>query len=508
MTEETQDAPGQEPQQPHAAEEVVAQPAPKEEPAVNPQINPNVNVSKHVIEPLDPKKKEIQNPIHFMRVTNAEFEEAYKVYPKLDPESDRKIRDWLDTLRRARRHTVLNDTFAACFKRKDSLWEQYVDVAGNKLNLTRPLIGGAVSAGEKITGMKARLKMQKAISTGSPVHFPLWHSGIWLTLSTPSDGELLNMERAIANDKINLGRMTQGAVFAHTSVYMAEHIIRMVLEHIHDTNIKDFEPAQALELIRITDLTSMIHALACSVFPNGHYFQQPCVLHPDKCTYVAEDTVKFQNMFFYDTNAITIEQKRHMSNRNAKYTIDEIKSYQRKGCVSDGKTVTLQTTNEEIRLVLKVPNLKEYLETGMAWVQHIVDTVDKIISSDASITEKNEFIQKHSLISIFRQYGHWVEKIVFSDDSEISERDDIESALTDLSGDTTLYQKFFEAIQQYIEEVTVTVIGIPSYRCPSCGTPMTSEESKHPHIIPVEVMQTFFTLSHRRLDRIRLLANQ
>lgn len=482
---------------------VVSQPASAEMPELaEPAICPTVTLTKPFSEPVG-KLKEIQNPIHFMRVPNKVFEKVYKNYPKLDPENDKRIRDWLSVLQRARRHNVLDDTFEKSFERPGSDWQQFVEFNGAKMALRKPVIGGGVTAGEKLSGMKARLKMQSAINLGTPAMIPLFHSGIWLTVDTPSDGALLNMERQIFADKVNLGRITQGAVFSHTSVYMANHLIKMVMEHVHDSTIKDFDPEQALDIIRITDMIAMIWGLACTIYPAGHHYQQPCVMAPDKCTYIAEETIKLQNIFFHDNTGLTVEQKRHMSNSNAKYTIDEIKAYQRMGRVSDGKTVTLSAAHDDIQLVLRVPTLRNYIETGYAWVEHIVETVDRIINSDASIDEKNDFIQRHSLISVFRQYGHWVEKIIFSDGSEISDREDIEVALTSMSSDTTLYEKFFAAIQDYIEEVTITIVGIPSYKCPACGTPMTSEESKHPYIIPIEIMQTFFTLSHRRLDRIR-----
>ena len=82
------------------------------------------------------------------------------------------------------------------------------------------------------------------------------------------------------------------------------------------------------------------------------------------------------------------------------------------------------------------------------------------------------------------------------------EADDVIATLTSDEGS---YKAFFDSIHDYINETTISVIAIPRYSCPNCGEPMSPEQKKHPHLMPIDPTNVFFTvLGQRIIKSLRL----
>lgn len=475
------------------------EPAAVAEEEAKPKIFLNVTLEKEVTGAKD-KDSEFQRPIGLLSVSLEKLDELAKDYAKIDITADRETRRWLAALDEGRQHGVVGGSFIESIAREGSDWRQNVQHDGVKLSIGRPSFGGA-AADQKLTGQRAVIKMQSALGIGSTVQVPLWHSGIWLTINAPSDSKLLIMERRISDEKITLGRLLHGLVYAHSSVYTVNHLLTLLLDCVYDATIKDYSAEKLLKAIKVTDLTSLALGFACTIYPNGYDHKQPCVLHPDKCKHVSEEKLNLARLFFYDQTAITTEQRRHMAERNKKHTDEEILKYQTLGKIGESKTFKL---NDEVTVVLKVPTLADYLESGTTWIQSIENMVSEALTGRPTDEQKDEFITQQSVATIFRQYAHWVDKIIFRDNDVIDDKESIQEVLSMLSSDQKLYEVFFDEIKKYIDDSTICVVGIPAYNCPSCGTPMAPEERKHPNIIPIDVINLFFTLARRRLERTRM----
>ena len=168
------------------------------------------------------------------------------------------------------------------------------------------------------------------------------------------------------------------------------------------------------------------------------------------------------------------------------------------------KTVKI---NDSLSLVLDVPNLKNDIETGTRWVDSIVDRVDEIFS-DGKIDDqtKNLRIIEQSRATALRQYASWIKKILIpTEEGEVSSIEDrytIDSSCETLTSNPEVCKRIFEEILKFIDDVTVSLIGIPSYDCPKCQSPQSDEDSKHPEIIPLSVDDIFFTLVRQWTTRI------
>jgi hypothetical protein len=94
--------------------------------------------------------------------------------------------------------------------------------------------------------------------------------------------------------------------------------------------------------------------------------------------------------------------------------------------------------------------------------------------------------------------------VQWGDDHEVTDKESIEGLLDSMSSDDYVRSELLEKITDYISYSCITVVGVPSYACPSCGK-VNESDKKHPTIrsvIPLDVYQTFFALLAQRVQRI------
>lgn len=505
--QENQQAPAQdatvEPVAVAVEDRVVAEPAPVaqvDNTAKVEDLRPRISGTVTLERPCkDPIKEPGKIPVFILRNTVEEFNEKAEEYPQFNPSTGQEGRDWMVAVREAIPHVLIGGAHMRALARDQADWQQSVESEGVRLLIGRPTMGNV--EGQKLTGDRAVMRVQNALGLGSMVQVPLWHSGIWVTIKAPSDSDLLVLERQITEEKITLGRQTNGLIYSNSSVYTVHHLMNFAMQHIYDATIKDVTPDNLKKVIKLTDIPTLVWALACTIYPNGFTFRQPCIDHPDKCQHVTEEHLNLTKLSWVDRSGLTRNQKRHMYDRTAKYTNEEVLKYQLEGSVADGRKVEL---NDKLAIHLKVPSVEQYIRSGFAWIEGIVESVEKSMGTTVMGREKNRFITQNGIVTALRQYAHWVDKIVFEDNEVVDDLETIEELLSTLSADEKIYEKFFTAVRDYIDDATISMIAIPSYSCPACGKPMSPEESKHPYLIPLEVIRLFFTLTGLKLIRARI----
>ena len=117
--------------------------------------------------------------------------------------------------------------------------------------------------------------------------------------------------------------------------------------------------------------------------------------------------------------------------------------------------------------------------------------------------ERDEYLIKQAKTTVMRQYAHFVKSITYLD-NEYTDRETIESIISDVSSSDELRKRFQDEIKDFIDDSTVALIAIPTYKCPSCGREQReAREGKHMlGLIPIEVMSNFFTLAAQKIRRI------
>lgn len=435
--------------------------------------------------------------------------------PKINLVDSPEGRKWATVLQDGIDLTVAENGFIPSLENKDSEWRQFVPYNGQELRGRQPNLGGG-AANQVLTGERAVLQILTHVGTGTIFQVPLWHTGIWLTLKPPLETELVELNRMLVSQKIELGRYTYGLAFSNSIVYTVEHLMDFALRHVYDASIKlDVSDTRALkDLILAQDIPSVLWGLACTLYPKGFQYRRACMQDPATCNHVVEELMNLRKLLWTNRAALTDWQRAHMASwRSASKDLESVKKYQEEMLQLNDFTIKLQEgTEQEMRIILKSPTVSDYVDSGHRWINGIVDLVDKVLAAQNKAGEREKLITQHGQATAMRQYTHWIRSIEFDHHvvngeeihRTVEDREAIEKVCDALSGDDGIRNHFMQQVGEYINQSTQAVVGIPTYDCPAC---QATQESTHqlPHhrnIIPLDVIQTFFALLTQRISRI------
>ena len=407
---------------------------------------------------------------------------------------------WLKCFNEAKEAFIPGGSLYKTLHADDSTWNQDVDHETSKIGIMQGKPLDTKSSGN-ITGNDALLRLNDALNLGGIVRIPLWHSGIWVTLKAPNSRKLITIDRLLANEKIILGRQTNGMIYSNVSVYLRKTLMELVLDSITDTSLGDYNRESLLDIIRITDYNVLLWGITCAIYPDGYNISQPCVADITKCQNIVEERVALSKISWVNTAALSSEQREFIwQSLSTKRTKEEILDYQGSlECNSEHKI----PVNDLFGIYLKVPSIREDLESGVKWVDSVVSSVEETFEGlDENDNLKNIRISEQARASTLRQYVSWISKCEIIEcvstsspsPAYITDRSTIEAACESMTSSADACDTIFKAIGNFIDQSTINVIGLPSYDCPNCGESNNPELSSHPDIIPIAIDEIFFIL--------------
>lgn len=409
---------------------------------------------------------------------------------------------WAENIKYASANHYFHDEFTTITENGD--WQQTLNYDGKAIGVMRSNVKPP-EKGAELTGATANLAVRQKAKVGGSVTVPLWHSGIWVHLKTPSNKALLEHERSLAQAKTDLGRKTNGTIFSNEMVMNYVSTANFVLQHCFDSSLMDHSVENLAANISILDIPTLAWGMASAIYQNGFPLTRPCVDNPEKCHHVMQMMLNISKMLIVNNSAFTNEQKMHMANPKIKHKIEDIKKYQ--AAVIDRVGNNVIPFVEDMSIRLKIPSIAEYEDSGYRWIDAIVDMVDGAAGVPLEGALREQYIQDQAKLAKLRQYGHWIAEIIVDSENEnvIKDVDDIEENISDMSShndwdvEDDHTTRIIDDILLFIEKCSLSIIAIPKYECPECGAEQTDEYSKHPQLIPVDAVRLFFTLRSLRL---------
>lgn len=378
------------------------------------------------------------------------------------------------------------------FTREGSAWRQGLDTPNGRLAFSSPKF--AEKDGQKLTGENALIRMRALLGSGGLVQIPLWHSGFHITLKTPKDSAYLELRERNEQARIALGRVTFGMAFSNTSGYLVDNIVDMIMDHVYSTTLKDSKNLR--DKISILDLPILVWGLACTIWPNGFQFARSSVTAEGIVSKnVITGLIDVGKLMWVDQTAFTDRQKAHMSNRQPEQITDDmVKIYREQFVHSSGRTIQLK--DDQVTIGLKVPSIGDYVRSTQVWIDSLISVIDRTFTGDRTDVEgRNRSILDHANLSRMRQYGHWIANVSI-DGNSYSDTETIDSMLEVLSGVKEIQEKYYPAIDSFINDSTAAVIAIPETSGKETNLP------RFPHLIPIDVIGVFFSLLMHRVSRI------
>lgn len=436
------------------------------------------------------------DPVHVAMVDQSTFAEVLNTSPNVEYTSSEQGMRWLEAIQGAADHFEPGQIFSSTAQREGSLYRQYVKNGEERLGAGKPRQSSSEGP-SVLSGERALQRLTSAMGLGTVVRIPLWHSGIWISIKAASDGDLLELERAIAFDKITLGRQTYGMVFSNSTVYIASRVMNFILDRVHSSSLHSDSRKALKRAIRVQDLPLIIWGMMCANHPNGFPFSQPCTADVENCQHVTEETLNLSKLCWTDNNALTSQQLTHMADRDKTYRQEDLERYTSDHTYGHPKVVSV---TDRIKVRLKSPTLEEFETSGFKWVDGIVEMVRGAMGGDQSQEELNRAITNQAMASTLLQYAHWVDEVIIDDTDTIVDRKTIDSTLNWMSADKEAADTLFTQIAEYIDDSTISLIAIPHYDCPACSKEMSNNHHRYTNLIPLGAMQLFFTLLGQRIQ--------
>lgn len=388
--------------------------------------------------------------------------------------------------------------FGRSFQR-DSAWVQTVE--GNN----GPLPAARERRHTKNMTATERIMSRLPVGSGVKLSFPCWGSGFWMTISTPSEIELLDLEREISVDKVNLGRESNGQIFSNIEVYATQRIVNFIIKHVTDCSIDSWTPDIIKSLLVVTDIPPCIAWMLANIYPNGYPFSQPC-LATLSCNYVSSKTINLPRIVWTDSSLLSREQLAVMNDRTVKRTIAEIQDYQDRFRFVVEPTVQIE---DGLYIRLAVPTVEKMERVGTRWINKVSENVRRSFEDKLSPDEQSQHKYEQTLLTNLMQYAHWFKSIRDSDsgDTIVAEITDLDmdSVIESLCSNVSVVGKIYRKIEEFIDNSVVSICAIPKESCPSCGSLPDNTANKHPELIPIDMVAVFFILRYQRLHGLKEL---
>lgn len=384
------------------------------------------------------------------------------------------------------------------FAREGSHWTNGITHEGKSLNASRP--GQDPS---KVSDRNVARYMLNRSKIGSTVDVPLYSSGIWLRIRNPSLIAIAEMQDRMAELRISLGTWTKGMSFSNTSQTIASIAFNFALDHVEESNVHFSNISDLKERISQLDMNVVIWAFACTMYPDGFDFVYPC-LADVKQEHLVRERLNLMRLFWADEASLTKHQKAHMAKRFTKVSDDDLKEYRKHASRGDARNVIIDEENG-FGVELSVPTLADYENYGSQWIQSVVALSGNVMSEPPESPRRQERIDAIASQSIANWYGHWVSGIVLQGEGDVEARvirDEqvIDETLTTVFSDSKYSEKFLSEVRRFIADSKISVIAIPSFKCPTCNTPVASKfNERYPHLVELDALSQFFTLSVRKL---------
>lgn len=441
------------------------------------------------------------------------YEENISFYPERGEHVDKRVRAhipidqfqtaqgqwWNNTLQAGGGQSSFleNPTFAGSAARPGADWRQLVQTENGKLGMSRPRFREEDIVAS--SGPRAMLRVRALLGAGGIVQVPLWHSGFWVTMRTPSDNDLIELQRRMIDDKIQYGRDTHGLAFTHEQSYMTSWLFNFCMDHISESTAA-FEGNTALmrQYIKAPDLNLMLWGLATLIWPRGFtYYRSLTTVDGIKQLKTVSGKLDIIKLLWTDRNMLKADQKKHMNTRTRLlHSVESIEKYQQMFDLSIGRKVQV---NEQVGLVLGVPSIGKQIDEGVEWITGLVNMINETFTSTAPDSEtRNNLLNLHTRVTMMRRNSAWVSAID-ADGVLMTDKDDIGetlSLLASIDDDASLRNKLNADVSKFIDDICVSMVGIPETDGRDTGIP------RFQNILPINVPQTFFILLAQRLQRL------
>lgn len=411
---------------------------------------------------------------------------------------------WLAALISGMSHTNLETTPYGAVEREGSYWRDGIAIEGQE-RLVRPGPPAQKNDRTRKTTKENQLAYLNARSgQGGTYESFLPRSGLWVRMRQPTLDELVTLQTELQALKLNLGAETKGASFSHSDFMMLDLITNLALQCVIGCNKAFNTPADLEHEITIFDEPILHHGLASTLFPGGFNFSNPCIADPDVCSSVVTFKMNMSNIIYYDNNVFSAEQRKFIAKRFDRASDEEFKDYRKTFAIGNPKVIWL----DNIGLKLAEPTVAARRISGKQWFDGLIEMSQGVFNEPPHGNNRLAYIRKLKDATTASQYSHWVVAIYDKDEDAVDFEDQLFTEDPELISEymkgtlsTPQYaDRFATAVADFCNDAIIAIVGLVSHNCETCNTEQgKSFNERLPHIVPLDMVTTFFTLAGRKV---------
>lgn len=343
--------------------------------------------------------------------------------------------------------------------------------------------------------------MARKVGMGSKIRVPLWNSGVWVTLQTPTTGQFIDFEKMISEDKVTVGRSTKGFLFSTDTSFHESRVADFCLSMVTDTNYQG-GIEKLKDVILLPDLHLLAWNILCVRFPDGHPYEQVCSADMDNCAHVVSEVVDLSKCIWVDNSKFTESQRKHMAKLKGTITDADIEKYRSEFKVPSSERKIL---SNGIFIDYSIPNLNVLTEQALGWISSLEAGITNTFGQQISSSQKISLLENKYRACAIGLYNHWFSRLgEVNEDGEVlystADKDVIGETLVKLSGEEDIAREIIEGALKYISDVTTFIVGIPNYACPNCGK-WHNTNTPSQYIVKLDILNLFFILYRNVIKR-------
>lgn len=415
--------------------------------------------------------------------------------------------------------TYDNGEFNRTADRPSAEYVQYITgTDGRQIRTSYPKVV-LPSDTEVISGRTGMQYLARTVGGGNPTKVPLWMSGIVLSLDTFKERSILELNIALEKHRVDLGNSTRGASFTGDDVLLTMVIVDFILDHVIDCSIKGWTRKLLYDRINVLDIPWLMQGALASIYPSGYPVYHVCKnVALGKCNHVIkanrddngniepDSMMSFGKLGVVDRTVLSTVMITHMSALMGGRTVAELEAYQSEvaGKVENDELVHTTDTGVVITVKFKPCSINDYSQSGRQWANSITTMVDRTllnetyVDDEERINKRNRVLNSYAVTLDLLKHLNWISYISVQEPNDsvrvINGSDEIRESLEILSNTKGFKSNLTTAAQQYKEDSTFALIGLPNYQCPECKTGQAAPDSKCPTLIPLNMTGYFFII--------------
>lgn len=413
---------------------------------------------------------------------------------------------WLSSVSIGINHILRHNPLDKSVQWPGARWVQGMLLNDKRRNITRPNIAAQGVTGtdleegiKTLTGMSALMRARKTMHRGDGVLVPLTHTGMWVVMEVEGDDAWVNMQLELAQDRVVIGRSTNGLVFNNLDGIIYKHMAQFLVGSIIKTSIGTTDRKELFKIIKAQDVYTLAHSYLTARFKRGYDLTTACVERNERnelCGALRSDRVALAQMLITDDSRISKEQVQHM-NRDSGHTIESLVAYQecfdfkRKFEITEGVSIHMQT-----------PSIQDKIDNYNNWVSAIEESLPEVFNEGTSASDRENAIHTKANMTSCRGLAHWISSISFGTDEVITSRKDIEAVIGEFTTDPEIATAINHAVIEYAASMSITIVAVPRWTCTECNKMQPASNQNFQAFTPLNVEKTFFTLMTRALTQI------